>query len=207
MQINEARSLIDNIAIPDGTARWADLGCGSGLFTRALASLLPEGSSIHAIDLAPAIQAGIVPGRRTTSDEAATGRMKAGGLNADQGVRIIPVKADFITGNLDLPELDGILMANSLHYVADKPSFLRKISAWLRPAAQFLIVEYDTDKPVSGWVPYPVSFHSLTRLFRNEGYPAGSIRKLGTRASIYNSREMYAAVAGLNTEALNPVGI
>ncbi len=29
---------------------WADLGAGSGMFTRALASMLPKGSVIHAVD-------------------------------------------------------------------------------------------------------------------------------------------------------------
>ncbi len=29
---------------------WADLGCGSGIFTYALASLLKKGSTIYAID-------------------------------------------------------------------------------------------------------------------------------------------------------------
>lgn len=35
--------------------RWADLGCGSGTFTLALAGLLPSGSTIDAIDLRPGI--------------------------------------------------------------------------------------------------------------------------------------------------------
>ena len=33
---------------------WADLGCGDGVFTRALASLLVPGSTIHAMDRDPA---------------------------------------------------------------------------------------------------------------------------------------------------------
>ena len=30
---------------------WADLGCGSGTFTRALASVLPPSSHIHALEI------------------------------------------------------------------------------------------------------------------------------------------------------------
>src|SRR5579859_2617974 len=188
MNIDEATSLIKNADLPSVPTHWADLGCGSGLFTRALASLLPDGSSIHAIDRKPLIQAGIIPGK-TASVETASGKTTSG-----PGVDIIPVKADFITGDLDLPPLDGILMANSLHYVADKQTFLRRIDTWLRPAAQILIVEYDTDRPIANWVPYPVSFHSLTRLFGNQNPHSGPIRKLGTRPSIYNRGELYAAI-------------
>jgi len=147
MNIDEATSLIKNADLPSVPTHWADLGCGSGLFTRALASLLPDGSSIHAIDRKPLIQAGIIPGK-TASVETASGKTTSG-----PGVDIIPVKADFITGDLDLPPLDGILMANSLHYVADKQTFLRRIDTWLRPAAQILIVEYDTDRPIANWYP------------------------------------------------------
>ena len=51
MELGEAISLIqtDEI-IQDKQTTWADLGCGSGLFTRALAGLLYTGSTIYAID-------------------------------------------------------------------------------------------------------------------------------------------------------------
>ena len=51
MQLSEAIELIQKINIPGNKPQvWADLGCGDGLFTRALATLLPEGSIIHAVD-------------------------------------------------------------------------------------------------------------------------------------------------------------
>ena len=34
-----------------GPTSWADLGCGDGTFTLALAELLADGSVIHAVDL------------------------------------------------------------------------------------------------------------------------------------------------------------
>ena len=36
--------------VPHERGTWADLGAGDGAFTLALADLLPEGSTIHAID-------------------------------------------------------------------------------------------------------------------------------------------------------------
>ena len=162
---------------------WADLGCGSGTFTLALAELLPEGSTIEAIDLRPGIA------RQLTAN----------------GVTIIPRSADFVTDDLGLSGLDGILMANSLHYVKDKPSLLQKLRAYYRGSAlapgatpspdvppsnattatgsALLLVEYDTDRPTPHWVPYPLSFASAAKLLPAAGWP--HIQKLSSRPSQY----------------------
>ncbi len=108
MTTREANSLVKNDRIPTRSiARWADLGCGDGLFTHALASFLPAGSTIYGVDKS----SGLKP-QTTTS-----------------GVNIIPVKADFITDPLPFDSLDGIIMANALHYVKDKNRFSSKIES------------------------------------------------------------------------------
>ncbi len=83
-------------------------------------------------------------------------------------------------------------MANALHYVRDKEAFLEKLKAHLTPTGRFLLVEYDTDKPSPPWVPYPVSFQSLTALFRRIGFETA--QKLGERPSIYGRANLYAAL-------------
>ncbi len=51
MTIQEATDLIRHDRITSLTKNvWADLGCGSGIFTHALANLLCEGSIIYAVD-------------------------------------------------------------------------------------------------------------------------------------------------------------
>jgi hypothetical protein len=110
-----------------------------------------------------------------------------------RSARIIPITADFEKDNIDLHDLDGILMANSLHYIKDKTALLKKLRTYLQPQAPMIIVEYDTDQPVSTWVPYPLSFKSLTSLFTNAGYP--HIQKLGERPSAYGRANIYAAIA------------
>jgi SAM-dependent methyltransferase len=151
-------------------ARWADLGCGSGLFTLALASLLPAASTVYAIDRYPAIRSQLTPNQ----------------------VSIQPKKADFVKQNLPTLDLDGVLMANSLHYVKDKPTLIRTLrAANLRPQHAFLIIEYDTDRPTPIWMPYPVSFTSLQTLFHTAGY--STIIHLSAHPYIYNRNAIYSA--------------
>ncbi|MDO6432981.1 class I SAM-dependent methyltransferase [Flavitalea sp. BT771] len=169
MTLREAIALIDAATplLPSAHPQhWADLGCGTGLFTEALTHLLPLQSTVYGVDTNPRLR---------------------------QTAHMIPIKADFVKDDLPLRDLDGILMANSLHYVKDKPSLLDKLSACMRPGSPVLIVEYDTDQAVSTWVPYPVSYASLTKLFITAGYK--QVKKLGQRPSAYGRANMYAAIA------------
>ncbi len=120
---------------------WADLGAGEGAFTLALADLLGPGARILAVD----------------RDRAA---VQAGATRVTQrfpSVAVIPVVADF-TGSLELPPLDGLVAANSLHFVPaeDQPAVIRALAARLRPRGPFVVVEYDADRG-NPWVPHPFS--------------------------------------------------
>jgi ribosomal protein L11 methylase PrmA len=96
LEIKDAIDLI-NFPVNEGVQTWADLGCGSGLFTKASASLLPRGSTIHAVDVdAQALQK--IP-------------------EAYNGVRIETSVMNFSSGEFPFQQLDGILMANSLQFL------------------------------------------------------------------------------------------
>jgi hypothetical protein len=94
------------------------------------------------------------------------------------------IQADFINDDLQLGALDGILMANSLHYVKDKPKLITKLNP-----PKLLIVEYDTTRS-NPWVPYPVNYTSLTQLATEMGYNAV---KLATQPSRFGGT-MYSAL-------------
>jgi SAM-dependent methyltransferase len=171
MELNDAIQLIQNNQISDTQiSNWADLGCGSGLFTAALSHFLAKGSTIHALDNKP---------------PASINSVKP-------GININIQEADFVRDPLFFKDLDGFLLANSLHYVRDKPDLMRKINYSLKPNGRLLIVEYDTDEPVRTWVPFPLSFKSLQQFFESQGYT--STTKLQTRPSIYGRANIYAAL-------------
>lgn len=128
--------------IADKGGRWADLGAGEGAFTRALAELLGAGAHITAVDRDAAALRAIGPGIET---------------------RV----ADF-TRPLDLRDLDGVVMANSLHFVKDKAPVLESVRAMLRPGGRLIVVEYSTDRG-NPWVPHPFTYQTWTRLAEAAG--------------------------------------
>ena len=75
----------------------------------------------------------------------------------------------FINDDLPFQNLDGIVMANSLHFVKDKKKLLQKVQPYLSGAAKFLIVEYDTVQSIP-WVPHPLHIEGWQKLFRETGY-------------------------------------
>jgi ubiquinone/menaquinone biosynthesis C-methylase UbiE len=155
-----------------GPTTWADLGCGTGTFTLALADLLSPGSAIHAMDRDSSVLRRIPP--------------------AHKHIGITTHRADFTKPRMwPFDSLDGILMANSLHYVEDQAAFIRACEARMTSSRCFLIVEYGTDES-SRWVPYPVSQARLSSLFITAGY--SSIRVLRSRPSLYRRAALYAAL-------------
>jgi trans-aconitate methyltransferase len=172
MELQHAIALIQNNRLVKGkAATWADLGCGTGLFTQALIHFLQPGSVVYAVD----------------SSKNALSRIEP----PSQGIVLEKVQADFVQDVLPFRDLDGLLMANALHFVRDKANFLKKAEKWLKADGCFLVVEYDTDR-ANPWVPYPVSFRVLNQLFTELGYQ--KVERVSERPSIYHRAPIYSAL-------------
>lgn len=152
---------------------WADLGAGEGAFTAALADLLGPGADITAVDR----NAGSL--RRL--------REEVGKRFPSIGVKI--VVADF-TRPLDLSGLDGVVMANSLHFVRNKGPVLESVRDMLRPGGALVVVEYGADRG-NPWVPHPFSFPTWERLAAEAGFER--TRRLETIPSRFLNT-LYSAV-------------
>jgi hypothetical protein len=90
---------------------------------------------------------------------------------------------------LALPPLDGILLANALHFVPTgaQGALLARLAGTLAPAGRLVVVEYE-GRARSPWVPHPVALARLQAL-APEGFRA---RMVGSRASTFGGT-MYAA--------------
>jgi len=140
-------------AVSGGGGTWADIGAGEGAFTLALADLLGTGGRIVAVDRDA--------GALRTNAAAVAARFPA--------VVLSTLIADFTTP-LDLPALDGLVAANSLHFVPrdGQVAAIRALAAHLRPGAPFIVVEYEADRG-NPWVPHPFSAPAFARLAAEAG--------------------------------------
>ena len=168
----DARALIAHPSLGQGAPRvWADLGCGRGTFTVALAAQLPAGSTIHAVD----------------TDRAALAVLP----RISHRVAIVPHVADFARDAWPRQGLDGVLMANALHYVYDQDAFLEGLVAAM-PEPNVLLVEYDTET-ANPWVPFPLSRQTAVSLLADAGLT--TVIDLGRRASAIRRSAIYAVLA------------
>jgi ubiquinone/menaquinone biosynthesis C-methylase UbiE len=171
-------ALIQGGVQPDRGGRWADLGAGEGAFTLALAQLLGPGAHITAVDR-----------------DAGSMRRLAGEVGKKfPSTALEVVVADF-TRPLSLSGLDGVVMANSLHFVRDKRPVLESVREMLRPGGSLVVVEYGADRG-NPWVPHPFSYPTWERLAAEAGFEGTRLlrtipsRFLGTLYSSLSHRPL-----------------
>ena len=157
---------------------WADFGSGDGAFTLALADLLGPGAQIYSVD------------REAHSLE----RQEISMALQFPAAQVTYVTADY-TRHLELPPLDGLVMANSLHFQRAKEGVLALVLGYLKPGGRLLLVEYNADNG-NMWVPYPLSYPTWEKLAAANGFV--QTRLLATTPSRF-LREIYSA------ESLKPV--
>ena len=171
MELSVAKSLIQigvNSSQPNQV--WADLGAGDGFFTKALAHLLPPKSRITAVDI----------------DERAL-RL----ISIPHEVELTTLAADLHHLPDTLPEFDGIMMANSLHYIKDQTDFLLHLGdKFLKRSGVVILVEYDLGRS-NPWVPFPIGKKRLITLAEKTGFALEF--NINTVTSKLNSSEIYCA--------------
>jgi ubiquinone/menaquinone biosynthesis C-methylase UbiE len=162
--------------MPQPGGRWAELGSGTGIFTLTLRDVLGEQVEIFSVD----------------RDAGALDRQRRAFAERYPDANIHFIQADF-THPLDLPPLDGILMANSLHFVkvGQQAAVLQQVCRHLKPdGGKLVIVEYNAERG-NMWVPYPVSYDAFVRLATAAGLR--NVRQLAAVPSRF-LREMYSAL-------------
>ena len=155
---------------------YADFGAGGGAFTLALRELVGINAEIFAVD----------------KDKRALEELREEFLartNSIDHLTLVPV--DF-SRSFDLPlKLDGIVMANSLHFFKDKEKILHHVQKFLKPNGALIIVEYNVDSG-NMWVPHPLTFETYRTLAPHAGL---SEPRLLAKVPSRFLKEFYSAVA------------
>jgi ubiquinone/menaquinone biosynthesis C-methylase UbiE len=131
---------------------WLELGAGEGAFTFALADLLGPTADILALD----------------RDASALRHLAADLPTRFPGRRLRTVTGDMRDALPDGP-FDGVLAANSLHFLTDPVAVLRGAAAVLRAGGRLVVVEYDADEG-NRWVPHPFSSRRFVALAGDAGW-------------------------------------
>jgi len=132
---------------------YADFGAGSGAFTLALRELVGLDATIYAVD----------KDRSSLDQLDSTHRAR---FHTTRNLILLP--NDF-SHPLELPPLDGIVMANSLHFFKDKEKILRHTHEFLKPNGALIIIEYNVDSG-NMWVPHPLTFETYRALAPRAGF-------------------------------------
>lgn len=181
MKSIDARRFIAD-AVGSGVGTWADVGAGSGTFTRALQSLLPAESRIYAIDRDPAAIAAL---RRINGN-------------------VVAVRADFTKttdfAGLTTATLDGLLVANALHFVPDPGDVLARLARLVRAGGRVVIVEYDR-RAANPWVPFPIASTRWPSIAESAGLVNPAV--IARRTSEY-AGELYVGVGVRADPAARP---
>ncbi|MFI5273019.1 MAG: class I SAM-dependent methyltransferase [Ktedonobacterales bacterium] len=173
--MSKERDLIfPGIPAPGGV--WAELGSGSGIFTLALFETAGPAIELYSVD----------------RDAKALDKQRHAIAQRYPNARVTYLRADF-TQPLSLPPLDGILMANALHFVKfdAQPAAFKQIVSYLKPGGKLVVVEYDAQRG-NFWVPYPLDYESFQYIAAEAGLI--SIQRLAIIPSSFMNA-MYSAIA------------
>jgi len=173
MRLVQAIELIKSAVHPN-TEVWADIGAGTGMFTQALMEVLASAFAEATAD------GGGQPGAyQPLADSGGNREVRIyavdksphtlWNIKSTRGVEIVVVQADF-NNPLDLPSLDGIVMANALHFAKEHIAVLKNVLQVLKSGGVFILVEYDTETAIPPWIPNPVSLKKFESLCKQLDY-------------------------------------
>jgi ubiquinone/menaquinone biosynthesis C-methylase UbiE len=174
-RLEKPRALLPHCISSTGGV-WADIGCGDGVFTTVLQEIIGPGGRIVAVDI----------------DAGALKQLRDRFGQHHPQVDVETVLADF-TAPLALPELDGFVIANALHFVDPnlRSGVFTDLAAHLKPGGRTIVVEYNTHAS-SPAVPFPLDLDGFLALAMAAGLEAGHI---AARVPSSFLGEMYAGVA------------
>ncbi len=197
-RLKKAQALLQPGIAGSGGGIWADVGCGEGIFTYLLSTILPEGSEVYAIDKDKrALQ---VLKENLADDgliETEFGKLSLLGQFRSQtefwneAKAVVYVRQADFTRPLSVPPLDGLLLANSLHFGRDKRSVLARLVGLLKLGGRLIVIEYNT-KRGNYAVPYPLHESEFLTLVKEVGLEEGRIL---TKVPSTFLGEMYSGLA------------
>lgn len=153
---------------------WADFGSGEGAFTLALRDLLGPDAEIYSIE----------------RDGARLHHQQRNFAVQFPVSNVRFLQEDF-TRPLGLPPLNGMVIANALHFYRDKVKILRTLRDYLLNHGRLVVVEYNATQG-NPWVPFPFSFDTLNTIAPQAGFTEPELMETVPSSFL---RQIYSALA------------
>jgi ubiquinone/menaquinone biosynthesis C-methylase UbiE len=146
--------VIETLGVKPGM-KVADLGSGSGLFTRPIANAAAPGGVVYAIDV---------------NDELLKIVDRSAKEQKIGNIRTVLASTD----DPKLPEpVDLILICDTLHHIQNQASYLKNLTKYVRPGGRVAIIDFSKDWP-AGHEAMAYSLESLEGWMRDAGFTRAS---------------------------------
>jgi len=120
----------------------ADLGAGTGYFSRYLAAAVGEAGTVFAVDTEP----GLVTHLRERAEHEHT-------------PNVVPILASADNPRLPVGAVDVVLIVDTVHHIDDRINYLRRLRRVLKPGGRVVVIDFkNQDIPVG-----PPPEHKLAR--------------------------------------------
>ena len=144
----------------------ADIGAGSGYFTRRLARAVAPGGRVYAVDIDPRML------RYLAQDVAVRGIENIVTVLAPEGDPMLAAHS-----------VDLVFVCNTVHHFGDRPDYYRRLIRLLRPDGRLAVVEFVKRQLPVG----PPPEHKITRAELIQEITAAGFRLLGEETLPYQN--------------------
>lgn len=133
----------------------ADVGAGTGYFSRYLSAAVGERGTVFVVDTEPNL---VVHLRERAERE--------------QAPNVVPILASADNPRLPAGMVDLVLIVDTLHHIDDRVNYLRRSQRFLKPGGRIAVIDFkkDADVPVGPPPEHRLARDHVVEEFRSAGY-------------------------------------
>jgi ubiquinone/menaquinone biosynthesis C-methylase UbiE len=135
--------------------RVADLGAGTGYFSRSLSAAVGDAGTVFAVEVEP----NLITHLRARAEK-------------EQTRNVVPILGSADNPRLPAAMVDVVLIVDTLHHINDRIAYLRRLRHVLKPAGRIVVIDFkkDEDIPVGPPREHRLAREEVVEEFRSAGY-------------------------------------
>jgi ubiquinone/menaquinone biosynthesis C-methylase UbiE len=147
------QAVVQALAIVPGMCV-ADLGAGTGYFSRYLSTAVGETGTVLAVDTEPNL---VVHLRRRAEQE--------------HTANVVPILASPDNPRLPAGAVDLVLIVDTVHHIDDRINYFRRLQRFLKPAGRVAVIDFKKEEiPVGPPLEHKLAPEQVVEEFQAAGY-------------------------------------